>query len=171
MHPHSTCVLIVPIAIGFTSCGTLAQRASCDSATHAINDLTADPAAHDGEAAIICASYWEHPGAHVECEPTGGEDPQLQEGEYATYSATWGLEDGSHMLAVEVRSADGASTSTRPDGLEEGDQLVLDGTLHYAEVTSSCDLDILYPSLYLQIDAAQVGLDSKDDEPENLPDL
>ena len=168
-------------ALTWAGCGSSAdggdgdESLSCADATLTIAEVIAAPADHDGDEVVLCADYQHYEQADLDCMPTGTGRAELQEGSYAVQSGSWVLADGDQLLGVMVLGANGVTRiSTRP-AFEEGQEVVIQGTLRYAVVEDPCHSDLAYNSAYLGVDVARLPIDEGDpprppqDAPGNTP--
>ncbi len=148
------------IALALFACAVEGGRdedASCYDVNRSMEDVATRADELEGELVTTCATFTELAWAADACEAVGGDDPQWID-EYATYDqATWGMTEGGWTVAVVVLAQDG---ETRLDDLPDTDLLEpMTGTIRYAEVTDRCDLDVVRYSAFIELNAAEGGID------------
>ncbi len=91
------------------------------------------------------------------CTPIGKKQyPTLVDG-YKESPALWGIYNGTDILAVKIVDAQGKEVDKVPD-YSQGESLKLKGTLHLTTALDDCNLDLQYPSAYLEVTPSVAGL-------------
>ena len=94
------------------------------------------------------------------CVPIGKKQyPELVPG-YKELPASWGIYDGTNIVAVKIINTQGNEMNQIPN-YSFGKEITLKGKLHSTTSIDDCNLDIQYPSVYLEIAPSEVGLKEK----------
>lgn len=92
------------------------------------------------------------------CITQGGNKtyPEVKSG-YHYYPALWGLGEADSFVAVKIVTLEGQEILQVPE-YEFAKPLQLKGKFRVTTTRDDCNLDVVYPSGYLEIDPEQVGI-------------
>ena len=130
--------------------------------TVTIRELVSDTTAYDGQKVLVRGEFRDMSGRPIPaCEPTGtGKDPEIRES-YRIYYRSWGVSDVSGTVGVRVIDKNGVGISRPLPNYEEGQQIELRGIARASTVQATCNRDVRYRSLYLEVNAADIDITLK----------
>jgi len=97
------------------------------------------------------------------CKPTGTGKNSIIKETYRIYPSSWiltELNDEYKELGIIVISEKGVQISTLPN-YTEGQQVTLQGVAKFTTVQDNCSRDIRYKSIYLEVRAEDINIDTK----------
>ena len=120
-----------------------------------ISQLIADPKAWDGKKVAVSGFYNGRSlpiplCMFVEKKP----NPELKN-EYKRYNTIWAISDGEGDIGVIVEDGD-IQISNRPN-YGKDQQITIKAVARYTEVEQDCNPNILYKSVYLEVQAKDLG--------------